>query len=607
MALRRSPLANSGAAPHPRRLPTLLPLALALALSGLIPSPAQAFVRLDFEQNFFVHPQRQVWDFCLVRPDSVYHIFYHSILEATPYAAKGDTIWHATSLDLKRWDIQGPVLTVGTDWWDAGANWAPDVVYDEGAGLWRMLYTACDLQMNQRLAIASSPDLDTWSDDPGNPNLEPDPSKYLYNPAVGWSDFRDPFVYRQEGQWHVLITARKWLGQSTGVLYHASSPDLATWTDLGPIFANDGSTPGRVLESPQYHVIGDYHHLFFGEYDTPGITLLSNLDPAGWSMADRVTVDGGYAPEIKEFDPGHRVFARITPYYLPFSSDLGYVVRLDTLKAVETGALPWIFKHHPLDADWAHYTGICFNANPTFGDNPLWRGEPSVGLEGNSYFSSQEYYQGPLSGRGAPGVALGDAAVGNMDSRPFIVTGRRMDLLVGGGNYPETCYVALLSAADSTVLLRESGLDDPHMTLRTWNLAPFLGAECFIRIVDDETGPMGFINVDEIIESDDPVAGVGPDAPGLLLAGHQAAPNPFNPMTGIRFELSRPARVRIVITDVRGRTVWLGPEVEGRTGVNRLAWNGIDLKGTPAASGAYLYVIEIDGGPAGRGKLTLLR
>jgi hypothetical protein len=66
-----------------------------------------------------------------------------------------------------------------------------------------------------------------------------------------------------------------------------------------------------------------------------------------------------------------------------------------------------------------------------------------------------------------------------------------------------------VNAADSSIIYSETGLDSDPMTLREWNLVPYHDLECFIRIVDLETGPFGHINVDEIVEIDD----VEPPAP----------------------------------------------------------------------------------------------
>jgi predicted GH43/DUF377 family glycosyl hydrolase len=491
-------------------------LIILVSLAALyLPQPAEALVRLDFELKYFQHPQRQVWDFSIIRPDSVYHLYYHSIHESTPSASFADTIWHATSLDLKHWDIEGPVLTSGPDSWDSGAIWAPDVFRDEANNRWGIAYTGCDEQFVQRICMAYSDDLFSWTKSLTNPTVVPDTNQYAWNPDIPWSNFRDPFVYRQDHQWHILVTAKQWLGTGTGVLYHGTSNDLKTWVDEGVLFTHDGLEPGRVLESSQYHVIGDYHHLFFGEFDTPGITLLSANQPEDWTMANRVLLDYGYAPEIDEFDPGIRILSRLAPFPQPDGENLSYVVRLDTMLTDLDGANPQVFKPHPLDEDWAVRLGTANLGNPIFGDNPLWRGEPSVGMVGNGYYSSKEYYQGPLSGRGGPGTSLGDGVTGVLESPPFVVSGHRMILLVGGGNFPSTCFVALVNLADGSVIYSETGQDSEPMTRREWDLVPFQGLECVIRIVDDEMGPFGHINVDEIVESDDVEA---PSAPTTVVA-----------------------------------------------------------------------------------------
>ncbi len=569
-------------------------------------------VRIDFEQEFFVHPGHQVWDFSLVEQDSLFHIYYHAIPDATPYASCGDTIWHATTGDLKHWTIQGPVLTVSTDEWETGAVWAPDVFLDQAGQRWVMAYTACDSRMNQRIALAYSPDLFTWTKEQDNPVLEPDSTAYMWSTQNIWSNFRDPFLWQDDDTWHILVTAKKYYSTGTGILYHAVSSDLLTWSDVGPMFLNDGPDPWRVLESSQYRVIGEYHHLLFGEFDTGGVSIISDTDPSAWTMDHRTFLeDGAYAPELNEFSPGHWIYSRITPFHLPDSDSLTYVVRLDTLLTAPDGSAPAIYQPHPLDEDWAFHTGLSVNANPTFGDNPLWRGEPSVGMVGNGYFSSQEYYQGPLSGKGAPGLSLGDAAQGSMDSRPFVITGDMMKLLVGGGHYPTTCYVALLTVADSTVLYRETGLDQDLMTPRTWDLRPYRGTECFIRIVDHESGEFGHINVDEIIESNYELSAVPPvDLPvrgTSLILHHRADPNPFNPRTVISFELAGDAPVRLIILDARGRRIWAGPVVAGHTGTNSLLWRGQGESGRPAAAGTYFYALESRGSLTATGKLSLVK
>lgn len=668
-----------------------------LVLAGFLTPvlQVQGLVKWDFEQKYFSHPQRQVWDFSIIRPDSVYHLYYHTIHESTPHAASADTIWHATSPDLKHWEIEGPVLTSGQGYWDSKAIWAPDVFRDDDQDRWVIAYTGCDNQMNQRICLAFSDDLYTWTKAANNPVVVPDTSVYIWNPDQWWSDFRDAYIYRQDETWHLLVTAKQDLGVPTGVLFHATSTDLESWQDVGYIFDNDGSTPTRVLESPQYHVFGDYHHLLFGEYDTPGVTLLTSDNPYDWSMADRVILDYGYAPEIDEFDPGNRIYSRLAPFYQPNLVDLSYVIRLDTLLTEMDQSELVVHKPHPLDEDWAIRSGTANLGNPVFGDNPLWRGEPSSGLVGTGYYSTKEYYQGPLSGRGGPGTELGDSVKGVLESRPFVVTGQRMYLLVGGGNYPATCYIALVDAADSTIIYTETGQDNATMTMREWNLVAHQGRQCLIRVVDDETGPMGYISIDEIVEfldvdppgaptavvatyraegvdlewddapeadfsihriyrSLEPDFPAGPDnllqevpvsawtdpttapwmyfykvstvdefgnesqpeAPsavsGLETPAHQgdylaaAVPNPFNPLTRLDFEISRPGPVSLKIYDPAGRLIRTLVKETLDAGPHHVEWNGRDGAGRAVAAGVYLYRLETNSFSATK-RMVLIR
>ena len=568
---------------------------------------ARALVHFDFEQKFYVHPGHQTWDFSLVRADSLYHIFYHTALDI-PTGSRADTIWHATSADLARWGQPEPILPSGTAAWDSVSVWAPDIFRDEANQRWVLAYTGADTVMNQSMGLAYSPDLFTWTPEPANPVLTPDPALYLWGPDRTWSDFRDPFVWREENQWHVLVTAKQWLGAPTGVLFHGVSDDLVSWQDAGVFFANDGADPWRVLESPQYHVINGRHHLLFGEYDTIGITHLSAVHPDSFTMATRTTIDNGYAPELDEFDPGVRMLSRIVPYGLPDGVHVSYVVRFDTLLVSPDGTTLTVHRPHPLDAGWEIHTGVGAQVAPTWGDTPLWRGEPSSGLVGNGWFSSNEYYQGPLSGIGTgfPGAQVGGGATCELLSRPFVVEGDRMDLLVGGGEDLERLYVALVDAVTDSVLRRSTGRGTPLLEPRHWDLAGLRGRLCRIRIMDDATGPDDILNVDEIVELHLQAVAAAP-TPSTTVTGHRAYPNPANPRVRIRFRLDRPGTVVLRVHDLRGRLVWAGSPLVLAAGEQDLSWSGVDRRGRAAATGIYFYSLVVDGTRVAGGKLSLVR
>lgn len=72
----------------------------------------------------------------------------------------------------------------------------------------------------------------------------------------------------------------------------------------------------------------------------------------------------------------------------------------------------------------------------------------------------------------------------------------------------------------------------------------------------------------------------------------QNFPNPFNPVTSIRYGLPRSEKVTIRIFDLLGREVLTLIDGEKKeAGYHVISWNGRDNKGSPVASGLYIYYI----------------
>jgi hypothetical protein len=94
-----------------------------------------------------------------------------------------------------------------------------------------------------------------------------------------------------------------------------------------------------------------------------------------------------------------------------------------------------------------------------------------------------------------------------------------------------------------------------------------------------------------------------PSPPARL---YNAAPNPFNPSTSIRFSLGHPAKVRLLIFDVSGARVRSLADRTMPAGDYRLTWDGTNDRGRPLASGAYFYRLEADEQIEAK-KLILLR
>jgi hypothetical protein len=83
-------------------------------------------------------------------------------------------------------------------------------------------------------------------------------------------------------------------------------------------------------------------------------------------------------------------------------------------------------------------------------------------------------------------------------------------------------------------------------------------------------------------------------------------PNPFNPMTTVRFELGRPQEVRVSIVNVAGDLVKTLAQRTYGAGKHHLNWDGRDQGGRSQASGTYFLRLDTDEAVQTH-KLTLVR
>lgn len=593
-----------------------------LCVLVLVSGSALALISFDFETPYLVQPGNQVWDFCLVRHENQYHAFYHTIPQYDAHPANADTIWHAVSDDLGRWDILGPVLTSGQGWWDATAMWAPDVVYDDQSGRWAMLYTGIATGMVQRACLAWSDDLMTWEKSAANPVFEPDSVTYFWSSAENWSSFRDPYLYHDGQQWNMLTTAHLRLGgvpgYRRGIVHRAVSSDLENWQDAGVLFEHDGSSgKTNALESVQYLVRDGWHYLFFVEQD-PGIehhptSHLVAADPAGWTMNERAYIDAGWAPEIEGYlEPSEvEIYARLAKDQDPRDGTWFVTAKFDSIRFDPGGSLPVILSADLLGADWPVHEGTVAFPAPTFGDNAVFRNDPAGHPRGHGWFNSAEFYRGPLSGVGQPGNALGDGATGFIQSRPFVVTGDYFRLLLAGGNHPATCRVGLVDAVTDEMLTTIHSSGELELTEHFWDVHALLGREVVMVIEDQETAAGGWIAVDGIEEFSgaSPVVddGRANGSPAFPLGYLAAYPNPFNAKTEFRFEVLESGMYRVEIYDAAGRRIWASANFPGNTGQIRLAWDGRSTDGRHLPSGVYLARVLHEGRSVAETRLTLVK
>ena len=578
-----------------------------LLMTFLISSPARALVKFEFEQKFFTEFGTQVKDHSVVRVGSVYHLFY---LRGAPAIDVG----HAVSTDLLQWEQLDPVLYVEPGTWDSLAIWAPQVVPDPDGGGYIMYYTGVNRVAAQQTGIALSPDLYEWSKIPW-PVYHPDPSWAQWNESA-WSNGRDPFVFYHNGLYLQLLTAKTIGG--LGAIACGASLDGFTFQDIGPLYVHHN---WHVMESIQCIERNNKWYLFYTEEVVNGTSYMMSDDLfSGWDGTTSTLMDFGHAPEINEFDEDTYIMSRHSVHQDVVEGDV-YVIRCDTLRW--SGEYPYVYRPWPLTGDWNLVWGNAFLYQPTFLNNPRNRGEDiDVGYEGHCWLSSYERYQGPL-GSGSVGSYQGNSPMGVIRSKEFTVTGNSMSLLVGGGDYPGQCYVALVDAGSQEMLYRESGNNSYELDRRYWDLRPHIGQQVYIEISDNSSSTFGFISCDNIVESYDIV---GPDSTSAGLKGKkqfqdvavnlsekpktelfQNSPNPFNPTTTISFQIAIPGHVTIDVFDVQGKRIRRLRDQNDAAGTYNVSWDGTNSRGEGLSSGIYFYRLGVDGKTIATKKMILVK
>ena len=214
-----------------------------------------------------------VWDSWFAQADDgALHLFY---LKAPRSLRDPDirhdhtSVGHAVTTDLERWEVLPDALTVGPPGtWDDRAIWTGSVIRAPVG--WQLFYTGrtnADGGWRQRIGRAASDDLVHWRRLDGGPILDADPRWYeAHRRGDGpWHElaWRDPFIVADpagEG-WHALITARGATGEpsSRGVIGHATSSDLATWTVHPPFGSPAGfghlEVPGVLEQDGQTYLV----------------------------------------------------------------------------------------------------------------------------------------------------------------------------------------------------------------------------------------------------------------------------------------------------------------------------------------------------------------
>ena len=73
---------------------------------------------------------------------------------------------------------------------------------------------------------------------------------------------------------------------------------------------------------------------------------------------------------------------------------------------------------------------------------------------------------------------------------------------------------------------------------------------------------------------------------------YDAYPNPFNPVTSLRYDLQKNGLVNITIYDMMGRIVKTLVNGSQTAGFNSIKWNATNDRNEPVSAGLYLYTIQ---------------
>ena len=92
----------------------------------------------------------------------------------------------------------------------------------------------------------------------------------------------------------------------------------------------------------------------------------------------------------------------------------------------------------------------------------------------------------------------------------------------------------------------------------------------------------------------------------LVFRVEQSYPNPFNPMTTIRFSLSQAGRTTVTVFDLAGRQVRQLVAADLPAAVHEVQWNGENQRGQRVAAGVYFYQV-VSGGNAFTGRMALVK
>ncbi|CAG8907741.1 unnamed protein product [Penicillium egyptiacum] len=414
------------------------------------------------EKNWMNDPNGLLYD------DGVYHLYFQ-------YNPGGDTwgamSWgHATSKDLVHWTEQPVALEARgfpdniTEMFFSGTAIADERNTSgfgrQGKVPWVAMYTSYypteqtlpsgkHVRTNQQAqSIAYSLDKGmTWTTyDTANPVILDPPAPYQDQ----FLEFRDPSVFWHEDtkRWVAVIS----LAKLHKVLIYTSH-DLKEW-DLASEFG-PANAVGGVWECPSIFPLS-----LDGGASNKWVLMLG-LNPGG----PPGTVGSGTQYIVGNFNGTTFTADRDSVYDGSGPTD---GVIFEDFEGDETLAA----------RGWTT-TGDFVGASPAKG---TLDGQNTVtGFKGKQLLNT---------------FLTGDATTGTLTSKPFDISQRYVNFLVGGGS--NTDKTAIQLKVNGKAVHTSAGSDSETLSWQSWDVSALQGKSGTIEIIDNATGGWGHINVDEI-------------------------------------------------------------------------------------------------------------
>jgi beta-fructofuranosidase len=175
-----------------------------------------------------------------------YHIFFQHNPATVP--RQKDVVWgHGSSPDLAGWTMHGVALSHSDEHAGVDEFWSGNTVEKDG----RLFAFYSARRASDRYELPRM----VVSDDAGASFAGDRPTVPLSDLQDGLEIFRDPYVWRHEHGWRMLIGSG--LGDGTACVFLFESEDLLAWTpsgefaELRSVPAHDGDL-GSCWECPQY-------------------------------------------------------------------------------------------------------------------------------------------------------------------------------------------------------------------------------------------------------------------------------------------------------------------------------------------------------------------